>query len=48
MTQAGPWYKVDLGDGVEHKAKGKNGFADWVRDHFTEIKDFLKKQGYLP
>ena len=48
LEQAGPWYKVTLEDGVEHKLKGKNALAEWVRENLQAIQDFLRAKGYLP
>lgn len=47
VSQKGPWYKIDLGDGVEHKARGKNGFAEWVEANFEQVLKFLQDGGHI-
>lgn len=47
VTQGGPWYTIDLGDGVEHKVRGKADFAEWIRANYSAIITFLTGKGHL-
>lgn len=47
VTQSGPWYRIDIGDGQEHKVRGKNGFTDWVKEHYDQVVKFLTSAGHI-